>query len=326
MFIMGNRIIKGWMILSTIVVISSGCVTSKQYKDLEARKNACDSLNTSLAKQNAELQAALTDAMTEKAVLDALNKSLKNDTLNLGIEYRDINTKYQALLAENRELEDKYVKLAKGKQDEATQLLADLRESQSKLQEREDKLKELENDLNDKARKLAELQAILDKKDQDVQNLKNKVLEALKGFNENGLTVEIRNGKVYVSLEEKLLFASGSAEVDSKGQEALKQLAKVLEKDGEINIMVEGHTDNVPLRGSGCIKDNWDLSAARSMSILRILLKSGTIDPNRITVAGRGEYAPLVANDSVENKAKNRRTEIILTPKLNELFKILESN
>lgn len=311
------------------VVLITGffsCVTSKQYKALEAQKNTCDSLNAALTKENLELKGELADVRTDNNLLASLNKSLMQDTTALGIQLRDVLDKYNHLLAENRELEENYLNLAKGKEAESNQLLSDLRDLQQKLQTREDELTRLEQELNDKAQRLLELESILAQKDQAVNDLKAKVLEALQGFKDNGLSVEIRNGKVYVSMDEKLLFASGSADVDSKGQDALKKLAVVLEKDPEINILVEGHTDNVPLNGKGCMKDNWDLSTARATSIMRILLKNSTILPSRITVAGRGEYVPLVENNSTENKARNRRSEIILTPKLNELFKILESN
>lgn len=312
--------------LCILALTASGCVTSKRYKELEARKNAADFLNDSLSKRNRELEGLLADTKVNLSSEQAINQQLRKDTTDLGLQYRDINTRYLALVKENRELEDKYVKLARGSESEASRLLKDLRTSQDQLLEKEAELLKLEAELKEKAKKLEELERILAQKDQDVQNLKNKVLEALKGFKDNGLTVEIRNGKVYVSMDEKLLFASGSAEVDKKGQEALQQLARVLEKDPEIFVMIEGHTDNVPLRGTGCNKDNWDLSVQRANSIIRILLKNSTINPGRLTAAGRSEFAPLVNNDTPENRAKNRRTEIILTPKLNELFKILETN
>ena len=145
-------------------------------------------------------------------------------------------------------------------------------------------------------------------------------------FNEDDLKVEVRNGKVYVSLAEQLLFKSGSIQVDQKGVNALKQLAGAIKSNPDINIMVEGHTDNVQFtRKVQYMSDNWDLSVLRATSIVRILTEGG-VSATSITASGKGESSPLVANDSPENKAKNRRTEIILTPKLDELFKLLESN
>ena len=155
--------------------------------------------------------------------------------------------------------------------------------------------------------------------------MKKRVTDALLNFNENELTVEVKNGKVYVSLAEKLLFGSGSKKVDAQGANALKQLAAALKGNSEINIMVEGHTDNVPIsRASQYMNDNWDLSVMRATSIVRILVSNG-VSPETITASGRGEFSPVAVNNTPENKALNRRTEIILTPKLDELFQILET-
>jgi chemotaxis protein MotB len=138
--------------------------------------------------------------------------------------------------------------------------------------------------------------------------------------------VEERNGKVYVSMDNKLLFASGSTAVGPDGQKALEELARVLEANPDINILVEGHTDDQPMRGSAQIKDNWDLSVLRATEIVRILLAKGKIAPARITAAGRSEYLPVDPADTAEARARNRRTEIILTPQLDELFRVIESN
>ena len=146
------------------------------------------------------------------------------------------------------------------------------------------------------------------------------------GFEGKGLTITQKNGKVYVSLDESLLFASGSTKVEDKGVEAIKKLAKVLEQEQEINILVEGHTDDVPMKGSGDIKDNWDLSVMRATSIVKIITGNSKVNPIRITAAGRGEYFPIDPSKTAEARKKNRRTEIILVPKLDELLKVLETN
>ena len=160
----------------------------------------------------------------------------------------------------------------------------------------------------------------------EVQNLKDKVTNALKGFIDNGLNIHEKNGKVYVSMDEKLLFASGSWVVGEQGLVAIKELAKILESDTTINILIEGHTDNVPYKGNSQVKDNWDLSVMRATSVVKALLKDSSIAPERISAAGRGEFVPVEENLTPEARAKNRRTEIILTPKLDELFKIIENN
>jgi len=194
------------------------------------------------------------------------------------------------------------------------------------LEEVKKKNDELSASLEEREKIVSDLEKILAEKEQAVNELKNKVSDALLNFKENDLTVEVRNGKVYVSLSEQLLFKSGSIEVDPKGVSALQQLASALKDSPDINVMVEGHTDNVPIsRKSQYMNDNWDLSVLRATSIVKILTNAG-VSPGQVTATGKGEYSPVVENDSDENKQKNRRTEIILTPKLDELFKILESN
>jgi chemotaxis protein MotB len=184
----------------------------------------------------------------------------------------------------------------------------------------------LSNSLAEREKKVQELEQVLSNKDKAVQDLKSKITNALLNFKENDITVKVKNGKVYVSLAEQLLFGSGSIDVDTKGVTALQQLAKAIKDQKDINILVEGHTDNVPIsKKSLYMSDNWDLSVMRATSITKILMKAG-VAPQQITASGRGEYSPLAANDSPQNKQKNRRTEIIITPNLDELFKILESN
>ena len=170
------------------------------------------------------------------------------------------------------------------------------------------------------------MENMLQRKDALMNDLKTSVSNALMGFEGQGLTVTQRNGKVYVSLEEKLLFSTGSFKVDPNGERAIRQLAGALAKNPEIGIMIEGHTDDVPFRMGSSIKDNWDLSVMRATSIVRILQGAADIDPDRITVAGRGEYLPIDSSDSPEARRKNRRTEIILSPNLDELYKLLELN
>ena len=181
-----------------------------------------------------------------------------------------------------------------------------------------------QSDLKVRENRVAELEAILKAKDSAVLALKASIQKALLGFQNQGLTVEVRNGKVYVSMEEKLLFKSGSIAVDPKGEQALLALAKALNANNDVSILVEGHTDNVPMK-SPTIKDNLDLSVLRATSIARILTTVGSVDPRRVTSAGRGESFPIDSANTSEARAKNRRTEIILTPKLDELLSILSS-
>lgn len=315
---------KKIFLLGASVLMLSSCVTSKQFKDLEGRFNDCNTRVDSLSTLSTNLEGQLADAKTDIANLNRNIDQLVKDTADLGQKMRYLTVKNEELDDLNKSLENNYKKLQRGNQEEIAKTLAAYREAQASLQDREDLLKKMQNDLDIKSKRLQDLEDALAKKDRDVNALKDQVMEALKGFTGSGLTVEMKNGKVYISISEKLLFASGSTVVDPKGVEALKTLAKVLEENQDINITIEGHTDNVPLRSSAVMKDNWDLSVLRANAVLRIILANAKMDQSRLTAAGRGEFLPIAPNDTPENKAKNRRTEIILTPKLDKLFEILE--
>jgi chemotaxis protein MotB len=184
-----------------------------------------------------------------------------------------------------------------------------------------DQLNQKEKTLAEREKSLQEMQEIIARQDSITNRLNTVLRDALLGFQADELSVEVKNGKVYVSMSDKLLFKSGSASAEAKGKEAIDALADVLQKNPDIDIMIEGHTDNVPIK-TAMYKDNWDLSAARATSIVRLLAEKG-IDPTRLTAAGRGEFQPRASNDTSEGKALNRRTEIILSPKLDELMELL---
>lgn len=173
----------------------------------------------------------------------------------------------------------------------------------------------------EQAKRLKDLQELIQGQKDVMNKLRKTIADALVNFKPDELTVSIKDGKIYVSLQEKLLFKSGSDIVDPKGKEALKSVADVLNKNTDISVLIEGHTDSIPMRGK--FTDNWSLSAARATSIVRILTDIYTVDARRVTAAGRGEYYPITSNSTPEGRAKNRRTEIILAPNLNELFKLL---
>ena len=187
-------------------------------------------------------------------------------------------------------------------------------------------LDQLTSELDRRNARLLELEQILDAQQKAVKDLKAKVSDALFGFENNGLTVTMKNGKVYVSLDEKLLFKTGSYTIDSNGREALKKLAAVLARNRDIQITIEGHTDDVPyISSGGPIDDNWDLSVKRATTVVRVLLDGSGIAPERLTAAGRGEYLPVDPAKTATARQKNRRTEIILTPDLGELYRIIDS-
>lgn len=185
-------------------------------------------------------------------------------------------------------------------------------------------LKDKNASLSEKEAQLRNLQSVLRKQDSILNALNNSVKNALLGFNPDELSVEMKNGKVYVSMSDKLLFKSGDATVEAKGKDALKKLAEVLNKNNDIAISIEGHTDNVPIK-TAIYKDNWDLSTARANNVVRLLTVDYGMDPHRLTASGRGEFYPIADNTTPEGKAKNRRTEIVLSPKLDELMKLISA-
>ncbi|MDQ3046370.1 MAG: OmpA family protein [Bacteroidota bacterium] len=190
------------------------------------------------------------------------------------------------------------------------------------LRNKEEELKKKEQVLKDKEKRLKELEEIVNRQDSVMSALTNTVKNALLGFNADELSVSLRDGKVYVSMSDKLLFKSGSPDVEVKGKSAIEKLAGVLNKNSDVSIAIEGHTDNVPIK-TAMYKDNWDLSAARATNVVRMLSEEFKMDPKRLTAAGKGEFNPIADNSTTEGKAKNRRTEIVLSPKLDELMKAI---
>ena len=236
---------------------------------------------------------------------DGLKKNLAvlTDQSNiLSTSYKDLQTKYNDLTNQSLSQTDKLSKALAAKSE-------DLDAKERLLSERE--------------KTLHEMIQVIAKQDSITRNLNNILRNALLGFNSDELSVEIKDGKVYVSMSDKLLFQSGSSAVEDKGKDALKLLAGVLEKNSDIDILVEGHTDNVPIKTT-VYKDNCDLSVARATSIVRILTNDYKIIPTRLTASGKSEFFPKADNDTPEGRARNRRTEIILSPKLDELMKLLK--
>ncbi|MGI8892850.1 MAG: OmpA family protein [Bacteroidia bacterium] len=320
------------IILLLAITVLASCVPSRQFEEMKIRVKDCEDQNLVFKTENQELMTRNTELLTRVNELEKLVRILENDTATLGNSLRRLNNLYNDLTASYDKLLANNEKLLSGSESETRKVISELQMTQTDLQKKEDALRKLEDELNKKnatlierEAKVAELQGILERQDSMVTALKNTVTEALLGFRGQGLTVEQKNGKVYVSLEERLLFASGSTVVDPKGVNALKELAKVLENNKDINVTVEGHTDDVPISGQ-CIKDNWDLSVMRATSVVRILLGNSSITPSRLTASGKGEYFPLDSAKSTDARRKNRRTEIILTPKLDELLRILGSN
>jgi|ERR1035437_241516 chemotaxis protein MotB len=236
---------------------------------------------------------------------------LKKDTVALDQDIKMLGKRYDNLTNDKLSQSEHYSAALKEKSDE-------LKLKSDELMIKEKQLVDRENALNDLRKVVAHQDSITGRL--------NKILrDALLGFKSDELSVEIKNGKVYVSMSDKLLFKSGSAAIEIKGNEAIKVLASVLNKNNDIDILVEGHTDNIPIKTLQ-YHDNWDLSAARSISIVRILTDEYQIAPPRLTASGKGEFSPRASNSTTEGRASNRRTELILSPKLDELMKLLKTN
>lgn len=302
------------------------CVSSKKFNQLNENFQDCEKTVQTLKEQNQALNVKNIELQSriDKQIKDIEELSAKLNETAQNLE--NSSSANQRLKQFNTELENQLNTLKAGSSEEIAHLMGKLQETQSDLQKREDILKSAQTELEQRSLRLKELEEALKQKDEAVKQLRQKVMDALLGFNNKGLTIQEKNGKVYVSLDEQLLFKTGQWDVDPKGQLALSNLAGVLGQNPEINVLVEGHTDNVPMRGTGMVKDNWDLSVMRATAVTRILLKNKAIEPKRITSAGRGEFFPIDEANTLEARQKNRRTEIILTPRLDEIFRILESN
>jgi chemotaxis protein MotB len=232
-----------------------------------------------------------------------------------------------ALVNSNASLQNDMDKL-QANIDRLNKEIADLNNQNGQLGQRtasqQNQLNKTKEELEREQRRMQQLQALLEEQRNQSQLLKEKMAEALKGFNSNELTVIQKNGKVYVSLSENLLFPSGSAVVNPKGVDALSKLAAVLNLNGDVAVNIEGHTDSIPIKGR--YKDNWELSTARSNAIVRILVDNYKVDPVRVIASGHSYYDPVDSNTSVDGRARNRRTEIILSPKLTEIYRLLEAD
>lgn len=322
-----------------VTIVMAACVPANKFGNLEdaSRQNVNErdsykSDNIQLSMANRELEARL-------AGIDQDMSKIQADLSTAEAARDKAVAEYNSLSARYKELQNSHEDLVKGNVRETTRLLSELETAQANLQQKENLLRNLEMNLDQKKSsldeltyelekrnaRLMELEKILDAQQKAVKDLKNKVSDALFGFENNGLTVTMKNGKVYVSLDEKLLFKTGSYDIDANGREALKKLVVVLEKNPDIQILIEGHTDNVPYRPSGGqLKDNWDLSVKRATTVVRELTQGTKIDSKRLTAAGRSEYLPVDERNTTDARTKNRRTDIILTPDLSELYNIIE--
>jgi chemotaxis protein MotB len=325
------------LVLLMIVSFFTACVPARKLEEIEAKRKTAEEELSRLKKSSAETDEKYASATKELEENKKRISGLVKDTSIIGTNLRNLTNKYDKLNQVNEQLLDKYNRLLDGSKDEQGKLSTALQNTQDQLFKRQDELakasaeldlkkKDLErlsDELKKREAKVLELESALKQKDEASAALKKKLSDALYNFENKGLTITQKDGKVYVSMDESLLFASGKTAVEPKGIEALKNVAKVLEQNTDINIMIEGHTDDVPMKGQGDIKDNWDLSVIRATSVTKILLSNGKIDAKRIIASGRGEFFPLDQTKTADARKKNRRTEIILSPKLDELIKVL---
>ncbi|MCQ2279433.1 MAG: OmpA family protein [Bacteroidales bacterium] len=326
--------------IAVMSICATSCVTKQKYLELESKYNKCREDEQFASNELRDCQNKNRDFDRQVNSLQGKVDQLKQDTLTLSRRLAQTESEYAKSRRDYDELAKSVAVMNKNNTAAINELTSNLDSAQLNLQKKQAELEALQEQLEQQAQELqskqdslntyasslTELQKVLDQKDAEVRALKDKVSNALKNFEGSGLKVEQRNGKVYVSMDEKLLFASARWEVQGEGKEALKELAKVLEADNSINVLIEGHTDNLRYNGSGQVKDNWDLSVMRATSVVKLILSYGDIDPQRISASGRGEYFPIDTDATPEARAKNRRTEIILTPKLDELFQIIDNN
>jgi chemotaxis protein MotB len=323
-----------------LIILFLSCVSPKYFSEVELERDKCKNEKQELVGENEKLSVENTELKANIILADEAKKREEEKCINDVEELKNLKSSYSQLEKRYKELQVSHETLINGSTSETKNLMGKLDIAQRDLYQREDQLNQLsakldkerselnslKDELNIKNKSYIELQNILSRKDSAVDALKQKVSGALLGFENQGLTITKKNGKVYVSLDEKLLFSSGSTEVDPRGISALRKLAGVLEQNKDINITIEGHTDDVAVVPGAKYKDNWDLSVQRATSIIRILLDGTTINPKRLTASGRGEYLPIDSRKTAEARQKNRRTEIILTPNLDELLNILDKN
>lgn len=310
---------------TVVLIATSSCVSPKVYNDLERRYADLEAENKTLSERNTLLDS--TSILNTNA-----KQKFKDDYLDAIAQRDKYRNNYIASKTNYDNLKLAYDTMVKNSSSSLEESHQNNRELTAKLVAKEqvlaaesDRLEQLKTALNQRSQRVTELENIINSKDIEMQQLKETISSALINFKGNGLTVEQREGKVYVSMENKLLFKSGSWSVQKNGKYALEQLAAVLANNPDIAVLIEGHTDNVPFKGKGQVKDNWDLSTKRATAIVHILEDYPNIISSNLTAAGRGEYAPIASNDSETGKAKNRRIEVVLTPKLDKIAQLLNA-
>lgn len=308
-----------------VLSLTTSCVSKKIYQDLENKYADLKKEHNALSDENTTLKTDKNQLETDKNKLQIELDKVKAERDKLAADYAatkknldNLKSSYAALEKDSNDALDANIKKNR-------ELLAQLEAKEKALAAEQERLNKLKKDLEASSSRLADLEKMIADKEALMNKLKETLSKSLKAFEGKGLTVENRNGKVYVSMENKLLFESGSWTVGAEGKKAVKLVGDVLGQNPDISVLIEGHTDNDKITGTigGGVENNWDLSTKRATAIVNILSENKAIDKRNLTAAGRGEYAPLMSNETAEGKAKNRRIEIILTPKLDEISKML---
>ncbi len=308
--------IKKISVAFLLMALSTSCVSKKIYNDLENKFSDLKKENRTISDEN--------EALTKtKNQLEVDGVALKSDLQKAKSDFDKLKSDHAAAQNKLKVLQDSYAALEKNSSDALESNMKKNRELLEQLDAKGKALALEQEQLSKSAKQLKELEDLIASKEAIMKKLKETLSKALNGFEGKGLTVEQKNGKVYVSMENKLLFNSGSWAVSSEGKKAVVEVSKVLGDNPDISVLIEGHTDDDGFKGSGPIADNWDLSTKRATAIVAILSENKAMNKENITAAGRGEFSPLASNTTPEGKAKNRRIEIILSPRLDEISKML---
>jgi chemotaxis protein MotB len=309
-----------------VLVLSTSCVSKKIYQDLENKFADLKKENRKLADDNEELNKVKNQLELDGTKLKAEYDKLKADYDKLQASCAATDKSLKTLQASYNALEKDSNEALTANINKNRELLAQLEAKEKAMAAEQARLNKLKADLDASSKRLSELEAYIAAKDASMKKLKETLLKSLKAFDGKGLTVHEKDGKVYVSMENKLLFQTGSWAVNGEGKTAVVEVGKVLAQNPDLSVLIEGHTDDDKITGNlgGGIESNWDLSTKRATAIVNILSENKGINKQNLTAAGRGEFAPLISNDTPEGKAKNRRIEIILTPKLDEISKMLK--
>lgn len=307
------------VVVLLLIPLMSSCVSSKMFNEVESRYADLKGTHAKLETEHEELIKNYDSLRYHYGELVTQYEKQSQLLATTSGTLATLQSDYQALELNSTEALQASIETNRN-------LLEEIQIKEGELSQKKNHLDSLTQELSARIARVDELEVLVSDKETAMNNLKNALTTALVSFEGNGLSVEQKGGKVYVSMENKLLFKSGSWTVESNGRKALAQLGEVLASNPEIAILIEGHTDSDPYNGNEQLSGNWDLSTKRATEIVKLLLKNRTINPENLTAAGRGEFHPLAENDSTEGKAKNRRIEVILTPKLDKIAELLETS